>query len=96
MCAIASSPTNEVMTTSELRKTMDESFICECGNHINFAYFGQFVRCMKCYNEYKFITKKDISKNEHWMRRFNNEDNFYPENWEQIPTIPREWNSKCK
>ena len=75
---------------------MDESFICECGEHTRFAYFGVFVRCMSCYNEYKFVSKRDSSKNEHWMRRFNGDGNYYPKNWEQLPTTPREWNSKLK
>lgn len=75
---------------------MEESFKCECGEHIKFAYFGTFVRCMNCHNEYKFISNRDSSKNEHWMRRFNKEEHYYPENWEHLPTTPREWNSKLK
>lgn len=59
-------------------------------------YFGQFVRCENCYNEFKFIVRRDPSRNEHWMRRFNSEEHFYNENWEKVNTFPNEWNSKVK
>ena len=73
---------------------MDESFICECGNN-NFWYFWGYVRCTKCHNEYKqtrtdrSFSDLDISviryETEYWMRRFNNNENKYNNNWEKSP-----------
>ena len=58
---------------------MDESITCECGNN-KFWWFGGYSRCTKCYNEYMF---NDVNL-EYWMRRFNNEEHHYPENWEHF------------
>lgn len=57
---------------------MDESIKCECGNN-KFWYFGDFVRCPKCWNEYKYMP---IAQGEYWLRRFNKELQEYDKNWE--------------
>lgn len=56
---------------------MDESIVCECGND-RFWWFGEFLRCPKCHNEFKG------GRNELWMRRFNLETKSYGENWEHL------------
>ena len=58
---------------------MDESIKCECGND-KFWWFGDYSRCTSCYNEYMF----NDENLEYWMRRFNKEENHYPENWEHF------------
>ena len=73
---------------------MDKSFKCECGNE-DFWYFGKFVRCPKCLNEYKCesiyhapsyrLQSSGFTTTEYWMRRFNKETNQYDKNWEQTP-----------
>ena len=62
---------------------MDESMICECGQ-TKFWYFpdGDLLRCASCFNEYK--NRYVAFRKEYWMRRFNKEDNCYPENWEKF------------
>ena len=59
---------------------MDEYYICECGV-ANFLWFGTFVRCGACYNEYKHTGPK--GRREYWLRRFNLETHEY-HNWEHI------------
>lgn len=70
---------------------------CECGND-KFLYYGEYVRCTECGNEYKqelmcypknHNTKyvwwpwtKLIWKYETWLRRFNNDTQKY-NNWEK-------------
>lgn len=60
---------------------MDESIKCECGND-KFWWFGDYLRCPKCHNEYK---KDGI---EYWLRRFNKEENHYSEHWEHSHSGP--------
>jgi len=62
---------------------MEESMTCECGNN-EFWYFWEFVRCPKCWNEYKRTTIGRKKLVEQWVRRFNKEENHYPENWEHV------------
>lgn len=57
---------------------MDKSIICECNNS-TFWYFSSYVRCVNCYNEFKY----DNITNELWLRRFNLEINQYNKNWEK-------------
>ena len=63
---------------------MEESIKCECGN-TKFWYFGKFVRCPNCLNEFKSTGNFDgfDDKNELWMRRFNHEEHKYNPNWEK-------------
>jgi len=75
---------------------MDESLICECGN-TKFWFFWDFVRCTKCFNEYKKIIKAYTQPKlnelnefkyptfEYWLRRFDKEKNQYHDNWETSP-----------
>ena len=58
---------------------MDNSIICECGND-KFWWFGELLRCPKCFNEYK----RTGNGKEYWLRRFNKEENHYSENWEHF------------
>ena len=70
---------------------MNESLICECGNQ-NFWYFWTYVRCTKCFNEYKYEFYEDDehfggfggienqSGPQYWMRRFDKSKNQY-DNW---------------
>lgn len=58
---------------------MDESIKCECGND-KFWWFGEFLRCPICFNEYK----RTGNGKEYWLRRFNKEENYYNENWEHF------------
>ena len=76
---------------------MDENLICECGNE-NFWFFWGYVRCTKCFNEYKRVMTEfhqhsfggggsgypDLTP-EFLMRRFNKEKNQYYNNWEHYP-----------
>lgn len=65
---------------------MDESIKCECGE-TTFWWFGEYLRCPSCYNEYKQTGHGDSDcVVETWLRRFNNELKAYPENWEHWPT----------
>jgi len=59
---------------------MEENFKCECGNE-KFWFFWNFVRCTKCFNEYK-RTQEDWNEPELWLRRFNKKKNQYNLNWE--------------
>lgn len=59
---------------------MDESFVCECSNN-KFWFFGEYVRCPKCFNEYKGFENEIIG------RRFNHESKSYPENWEKFKSF---------
>ena len=59
---------------------MDESFVCECGNN-EFWFFGEYVRCKKCFNEYKNFDDGIIG------RRFNYESKSYSENWEKFKSL---------
>ena len=64
---------------------MEISFICECGNE-HFWYFWHYVRCTKCFNEYKDEISREVAagyESEHWMRRFDKTKNQYPDNWEK-------------
>ena len=61
---------------------MDESIKCECGND-KFWWFDGFIRCPKCFNEYRIEFDYDFNP-ENWMRRFNKEENRYDENWEHF------------
>ena len=58
---------------------MDKSIICECGNQV-FWWFGDFVRCTRCYTEYK-QTEDVPGEKETWLRRFNNDSHEYDKNW---------------
>jgi len=60
---------------------MDKGIICECGNE-KFWFFGSYVRCVKCLNEFKDTTiySDGIFV---WMRRYNKETNSYHRNWEK-------------
>ena len=62
---------------------MDKSIKCECGNN-TFWYFKTFVRCTKCWNEYKETTNFN-HETEFWMRRFNKVEKKYNPNWEHAP-----------
>ena len=59
---------------------MDENFVCECGNE-EFWFFWGWVKCTKCFNEYK-KTRSTWNGPEFWLRRFNKEKNKYHDNWE--------------
>jgi len=67
---------------------MDKSLKCECGNE-HFWFFWGYVRCPKCFNEYKqtiktFDDEDDISDYpEYWVRRWNKETHSYDKNWEK-------------
>ena len=74
---------------------MDKNFICECGNE-EFWFFWGYVRCIKCFNEYKrtFPEFHNIKGDgfggieyndgpEFWMRRFDKDKNQYHDNWEK-------------
>lgn len=66
---------------------MNENLVCECGNP-KMWFFWDFCRCPKCLNEYKIIAyvnplnPADVEL-EYVMRRFNKEENKYPEKWEK-------------
>jgi len=60
---------------------MDESIECECGE-TRFWWFGDFLRCPKCHNEFKQTGPK--GRRELWLRRFNRELKCYGKNWEHI------------
>lgn len=61
---------------------MDESMKCECGND-TFWYFGTFVRCPKCYQEYKRTeTVVRSVEVEHWTRRWSVDGENAHGNWE--------------
>ena len=66
---------------------MDESIKCECGSK-DYWFFGDYVRCQKCYMEYKRELVNSLGHNmivvEYWKRRFNKETNSYNRNWEQF------------
>ena len=55
---------------------MTASIVCECGN-TKFWFFGHFVRCPKCFNEYKETPLKEIL-----LRRLNMETDQYENDWE--------------
>ncbi len=57
---------------------MDKNIKCECGED-SFWYFGEYVRCRSCFNEYKHTTTKEIK--ELWLRRFDKENSRFG-NWE--------------
>jgi len=60
---------------------MDKSISCECGKD-HFWFFGAFVRCSNCLNEFKYKPRlKEL-----WMRRWNMEEKRYSKNWEK-PSI---------
>jgi len=59
---------------------MDEFYYCECGCP-TFTFFGCFVRCDACSNEFKHTGPK--GRREFWMRRFNLETHEYA-NWEHV------------
>jgi len=59
---------------------MDESIKCECGE-TTFWYFGEYVRCLNCFNEYKQTKTGREKLKELWLRRFNRENSYYS-NWE--------------
>ena len=75
---------------------MGESFICECGNE-TFWYFWSYVRCTKCFNEYKKVMAERYATSgfgssgdgstepypEFWMSRFDKVKNQYHDNWEK-------------
>ena len=61
---------------------MDISIKCECG-HDTFWYFGDYVRCPKCFNEIKETITGRTKIKELWIRRWNNECKWYS-NWEHI------------
>jgi len=61
---------------------MDKSIKCECGNE-QFWFFGQFVRCPKCFSEIKQVKTGRKKVIENWIRRFNNEEHKYS-NWEHF------------
>ena len=66
---------------------MDKGFTCECGND-KFWFFWHYVRCTKCYNEYKDEITNEVAagyESERFMRRFNKEENKYDNNWEKAP-----------
>ncbi len=82
---------------------MNESFVCECGNE-KFWYFWSYVRCSKCFNEYKYtwndgwvpgegIVEHNIGP-ERWLRRFNKEKNQYHDNWEKSKITYKEINNE--
>jgi hypothetical protein len=60
---------------------MDESFTCECGKN-TFWWFGSFLRCYHCHNEFKQSGPK--GRREFWMRRFNKEEHVYDKNWKKL------------
>jgi hypothetical protein len=70
---------------------MEDNFVCECGSE-NFWYFWGYVRCSKCFNEYRLQFRTNIIFNHsgypedpspHFeMRRFDKEKNQYHDNWE--------------
>ncbi len=62
---------------------MEESYQCECGCEL-FWFFGCFVRCSKCFNEYKHTGPK--GRREYWLRRFNHAEHEYS-NWVHIDDI---------
>lgn len=59
---------------------MDESFVCECSND-EFWFFGWYVRCKKCFNEYQHFEKSIIG------RRFNLESKLYSNHWEKFKSF---------
>ena len=60
---------------------MEESITCECGSN-KFWWFGEYLRCPKCHNEFKQTGPK--RQRELWFRRFNKEENRYENNWEHV------------
>lgn len=60
---------------------MDDPIKCECEND-KFWWFGEFIRCQKCFNEYHFDTDYD-GNFEYQVRRFNHANNTY-EVWEDF------------
>ena len=66
-----------------------ENLQCECGETV-FWWFGYFLRCPVCLNEYKdtcFKVRKGVQIRELWVRRFNKETKTYDKNWEHyLPT----------
>lgn len=62
---------------------MSEGLKCECGSD-TFSYFGTFVRCPSCLNEYKRVGWHGGTV-EYWMRRYNLEKERYDINWEHAP-----------
>jgi hypothetical protein len=61
---------------------MDESIKCECGG-TDFWFFGEYVRCEKCFNEMKETISGRKKVKELWVRRFNHEKHKYNKNWEK-------------
>ena len=59
---------------------MDKFYYCECGCP-TFVFFGCFVRCDACQNEFKHTVPK--GRREYWLRRFNLETHEYS-NWEHV------------
>ena len=59
---------------------MEECYYCECGCP-TFDFYGCFVRCSACRNEFKHTGSK--GKREYWMRRCNLET-FEYHNWEHV------------
>lgn len=62
---------------------MDKSISCECGSD-QFWYFGEYVRCPKCFNEMKLITTGKEKAKFILFRRFNHREHTYNYNWIRI------------
>lgn len=84
-----------------------ENFICECGNE-NFWFFWSYVRCTKCFNEYKETWETPLFPYEHggfggiepyegprfWIRRFDKDKNQYHNDWEHSVKLTFNKNKK--
>jgi hypothetical protein len=57
---------------------VEKSITCECGNN-KFWYFGNYIRCPKCFMEFKMDNPTKIIQ-----RRWNKKLKQYNENWEGI------------
>ena len=52
---------------------------CECGS-VHFLWYGDFLRCKKCFTEFKQTGRR--GKRELWLRKFNVKTYKYERNWE--------------